>query len=55
MADRGRIARGRYADLVLVEGDPTVDIRATRAIVGVWRHGAVVERESFLAAAGTLA
>ena len=52
LADRGRIARGRYADLVLVEGDPTVDIRATRAIVGVWRQGVVVERESFLVGAG---
>ncbi|HEX5495077.1 MAG TPA: amidohydrolase family protein [Mycobacteriales bacterium] len=49
LADRGRVARGRYADLVLVEGDPTVDIRATRAVVGVWRRGVVVPRESFLA------
>lgn len=50
LADRGRVARGRYADLVLVEGDPTTDIRATRAVVGVWRRGVVVSRESFLVA-----
>ncbi|MFC4113277.1 amidohydrolase family protein [Nonomuraea zeae] len=39
LADRGRIARGLRADLLLVEGDPTVDITATRAIAGVWRGG----------------
>jgi imidazolonepropionase-like amidohydrolase len=33
--ERGRIAGGRRADLLLVNGDPTVDIRATRDIVGV--------------------
>lgn len=48
LADRGRVARGRYADLVLVDGDPTTDIRATRAIAGVWRHGVLVPRESFV-------
>ena len=37
--DRGRIAEGRRADLLLVDGDPTVDIRATRDIVGVWKLG----------------
>jgi imidazolonepropionase-like amidohydrolase len=37
--DRGRIARGLRADVVLVEGDPTTDIRKTRAIVGVWKEG----------------
>ena len=30
--DRGRIAPGLRADLVLVDGDPTVSIKATRAI-----------------------
>jgi imidazolonepropionase-like amidohydrolase len=39
LADRGVVAAGRRADLVLVDGDPTVDILATRAIVGVWRGG----------------
>ena len=37
--DRGVIQTGRRADLLLVEGDPTVDIKATRAIKGVWIRG----------------
>jgi imidazolonepropionase-like amidohydrolase len=37
--DRGRIAPGLRADLLLVEGDPTADIRATRRIAGVWKLG----------------
>jgi imidazolonepropionase-like amidohydrolase len=37
--DRGRIRAGYRADLLLVEGDPTRDIRATRHIVGVWKKG----------------
>lgn len=44
--DRGRIARGLHADLLLVDGDPTTDIRATRAIAGVWRRGAFVDRDA---------
>ncbi len=32
--DRGRIAEGRRADLLLVNGDPSIDITATRDIVG---------------------
>jgi imidazolonepropionase-like amidohydrolase len=43
--DRGRIAPGLRADLVLVDGDPTRDITATRSIVGVWRRG-VQQRHS---------
>lgn len=35
LPDRGRIAPGLRADLLLVDGDPTVDITATRAIRGV--------------------
>ena len=42
--DRGRIAIGTRADLVLVSGHPTVDITATRDIVGVWKLGARVTR-----------
>jgi imidazolonepropionase-like amidohydrolase len=44
LGDRGRIAPGMRADLLLVEGDPTVDIKATRAIVAIWKNGAVVDR-----------
>jgi imidazolonepropionase-like amidohydrolase len=44
LADRGRIAPGLRADLLLVEGDPTVDIRATRAIAGVWKNGYGIAR-----------
>ena len=36
---RGRIAEGARADVILVDGDPTVDITATRAIAGVWKEG----------------
>jgi imidazolonepropionase-like amidohydrolase len=44
LADRGRIAPGLCADLLLVDGDPTADITATRAIAGVWRRGVAVPR-----------
>jgi imidazolonepropionase-like amidohydrolase len=44
LADRGRIAPGLRADLVLVEGDPTVDITATRRIVAVWKQGVALGR-----------
>lgn len=44
LADRGRIAAGQRADLLLVQGDPTQDIRATRAIVTLWKNGVAVER-----------
>jgi imidazolonepropionase-like amidohydrolase len=44
--DRGRIAPGLRADLLLVDGDPISDISATRAIVGVWKRGIPVDRES---------
>lgn len=39
LADRGRIETGKRADLLLVRGDPTRDITATRSIVGVWKQG----------------
>ena len=42
--DRGMIQLGRRADLLLVEGDPTVDIVATRNIVEVWKKGVPVAR-----------
>ena len=42
--DRGRIVPGRRADLLLVRGDPTRDITATRDIIHVWRTGVEFER-----------
>ncbi|MEO8449158.1 MAG: amidohydrolase family protein [Gemmatimonadota bacterium] len=50
LADRGRIAAGLRADLLLVEGDPSTDITTTRRIVGVWKAGKRTEREAFLTA-----
>lgn len=47
IADRGRIAKGLRADLVLVAGDPTTDITATRAIEGVWKGGVRADRAAF--------
>jgi len=47
--DRGTIAVGKRADLVLVRGDPTKDITATRAIVGVWKTGVRVDRAKIAA------
>jgi imidazolonepropionase-like amidohydrolase len=42
--DRGQIAVGKRADLLLVDGDPTLDIRALSKLAGVWKHGYAVER-----------
>jgi imidazolonepropionase-like amidohydrolase len=42
---RGIIASGSRADLVLVEGDPTRDITATRRIMGVWKEGQVFDHD----------
>lgn len=39
LADRGAIESGKRADLILVDGDPTLDIAATRNIRGVWIAG----------------
>ena len=47
LTDRGRIRPGLRADLVLVEGDPTTDILATRRIARVWKRGIAVERARY--------
>lgn len=39
LGQRGRIANGYKADLLLVDGDPTTDIGATRRIAAVWKDG----------------
>jgi imidazolonepropionase-like amidohydrolase len=54
LQDRGRIAPGQRADLVLVEGDPTTDIRATQHISAVWREGWRLDREVYRARVATL-
>ena len=50
LEDRGRIREGLRADVVLVQGDPTSDIFATRDIVAVWKRGIRVERSPLAAA-----
>ena len=45
LKDRGRIAPGLRADLVLVDGDPTAEITATRAVVSVWKGGVRLDRQ----------
>ncbi|MFJ6530546.1 amidohydrolase family protein [Streptomyces longwoodensis] len=40
LRDRGAISPGLRADLVLIDGDPLADIRATRAIHRIWCAGA---------------
>lgn len=42
--DRGRIAVGRRADLLLVSGDITRDIDASLSIEKIWKNGAEVSR-----------
>jgi imidazolonepropionase-like amidohydrolase len=45
--DRGVIAPGKRADLLLVKGNPTQDITATRDIVSVWKLGVEDDRASY--------
>ena len=47
LTDRGRVSPGLRADLLLVDGDPTSQITATRAIVGVWKQGDPVDRDAY--------
>ncbi|MEU4093016.1 amidohydrolase family protein [Streptomyces sp. NPDC026673] len=49
LADRGNLAPGRRADLMLVSGDPLADITATRAIERIWRAGVPCDRRAFVA------
>jgi imidazolonepropionase-like amidohydrolase len=47
LSDRGSIAPGLRADLVLVDGDPTREITSTRKIAGVWKQGRLVDRAAY--------
>jgi imidazolonepropionase-like amidohydrolase len=47
LADRGVIAEGKRADLVLVDGDPTTRIEDTRKIVGIWHAGVRFDRDGY--------
>jgi imidazolonepropionase-like amidohydrolase len=47
VSDRGRIAPGLRADLLLVNGRPDEDIKATRNIVAVYKDGNEVDRKSY--------
>lgn len=49
--DRGRIAPGMRADLLLVDGNPVTDITRTRHIAQIWKNGYPVDRR--LEPAGT--
>jgi imidazolonepropionase-like amidohydrolase len=46
LPERGRIAAGARADMILVEGNPLEDITATRAIVRIFKNGFEVPRDS---------
>lgn len=46
--DRGRVAAGLRADLLLVGGNPLTDITAVRDIAGLWRRGVPVNRKAAL-------
>jgi imidazolonepropionase-like amidohydrolase len=39
LTDRGRIASGARADLLLIDGDPTTNISDTLSVRAVWRRG----------------
>ena len=41
LSDRGRIAEGLRADLLLVKGDPTANVEDLCNIDGVWKAGEV--------------
>jgi imidazolonepropionase-like amidohydrolase len=49
LSDRGKIEAGKRADLLLVEGDPLSDIKATRNILAVWKRGKPLNRTEYLA------
>jgi imidazolonepropionase-like amidohydrolase len=44
--DRGHIALGARADLVLVDGNPTTNISSTLSIVNIWKNGYPINRNA---------
>ncbi len=47
LLDRGRIAKGLRADLILVAGDPSKDVTATREIARIWKAGTEFDRAGY--------
>ena len=47
--DLGTIEVGKLADLVILDADPSVDIKSTRRIGSVMRNGHVVDRAALRA------
>lgn len=43
LSDRGVLAAGKRADLLLVQGDPSTDIQNVHQVVGVWMQGKAVK------------
>ncbi|OQV03687.1 hypothetical protein CLAIMM_08703 [Cladophialophora immunda] len=46
LTDRGRINEGLRADLLLVQGDPTSEIRDTLSIRSIWKRGSLLASPS---------
>ena len=49
LSDRGQIATGLRADLILVNGDPTKDVANVARIEGVWKGGFPIDRNARIA------
>lgn len=48
LADRGRIAPGLRADIILVDGDPTRDVKALRRVTNIWKAGTELDRAAYV-------
>jgi imidazolonepropionase-like amidohydrolase len=48
-APRGAVREGHRADLLLVDGDPSADITATRNVQAVFKRGSKVDRQDLFA------
>jgi imidazolonepropionase-like amidohydrolase len=49
LSDRGRIAPGRRADLLMVAGNPTAKINDIRNVIAVWKLGVQDDRDNYRA------